>query len=258
MTWNTLIVTIEGPVGIVRLNRPAAMNALNAEMTSELSHALDAFEDDPAIGAIVLTGGDTVFAAGADIKELRDKTFADVYGEQLITRSWERAARCRKPVIAAVAGHAIGGGCELALMADIIVADETARLALPETRIGTIPGAGGTQRLTRIVGKAVAMDMILTGRPMPADEALARGVVSRVVPAGRHLAEAVEIAARLATLSRPVLMLAKEAVNQAHETHLAEGIYVERRLLYSTFATEDRREGMTAFAEKRKPAFTHR
>jgi len=258
MTWTTLIVTTEGPVGIIRLNRSAAMNALNTELTAELFRALDAFEDDPAIGAIVITGGDAVFAAGADIKELRDKSFADVFGEALITRTWERAASCRKPVIAAVAGHAIGGGFELALMADIIVADETARLALPETRIGTIPGAGGTQRLTRIVGKAISMDMIMTGRPMPADEALARGVVSRVVPAGRHIAEAVEIGARLSALSRPILMLAKEAVNQAHETHLAEGIYVERRLLYSTFATEDRREGMTAFAEKRKPAFTNR
>lgn len=181
-----------------------------------------------------------------------------MFEENLITATWEGISRLRKPVIAAVSGHAIGGGCELALMCDILIAAETARFALPETAIGVIPGAGGTQRLTRIVGKAVAMDMILSGRALSAAEALAHGLVSRVVPAGTQVAEAVALAASLAARSRPVLALAKEAVNKAYETHLQEGIYVERRLLYSTFALEDRREGMTAFAEKRPPVFRNR
>jgi enoyl-CoA hydratase len=258
MTWNTLLVSTDGPVGVIRLNRPAALNALNLELTTELSSALSAFEDDAAIGAIVLTGSDRAFAAGADIKELRDKTFADVYAEQLITRTWERAASCRKPLIAAVSGHAAGGGCELALMCDIIVAAQSAVFSLPETRIGVIPGAGGTQRLTRLVGKAVAMDMILSGREMRAEEALARGLISRTASQDSYLSEAIALARTLAERSRPIMMLAKEAVNHAYETHLAEGIYIERRLLYATFATDDRREGMAAFSEKRKPAFTNR
>lgn len=258
MTWNTLLVSSDGPVGLIRLNRPAALNALNLELTTELSAALSLFEDDPAIGAIVLTGSDRAFAAGADIKELQDKSFADVYAEQLITRTWERAARCRKPLIAAVSGHAAGGGCELALMCDIIIAADSAVFTLPETRIGVIPGAGGTQRLTRLVGKAVAMDMILSGREMRAEEALARGVISRIAPRDSYLSEAMTLAQKLAERSRPIMMLAKEAVNHAYETHLAEGIYIERRLLYATFATDDRREGMAAFAEKRKPVFTNR
>lgn len=258
MTWNTLIVSTEGAVGIVRLNRPAAMNALNAELTAELTRALDGFEDDTSIGAIVITGGDTVFAAGADIKELRDKTFADVYGDQLITRTWERAARCRKPVIAAVAGHAIGGGCELALMADIVVADETARFALPETRIGTIPGAGGTQRLTRAVGKAAAMDMVLTGRMITAGEALRLGLVSRVVPAEHYFSEALNICNELSTKSPLALRLAKEAVAKAFDTSLSEGLEYERKLFYMLFATEDQKEGMRAFLEKRSPVFAGR
>jgi enoyl-CoA hydratase len=258
MIWNTLLVSSDGPVGLIRLNRPAALNALNLELTTELSAALSLFEDDPAIGAIVLTGSDRAFAAGADIKELQDKAFADVYDEQLITRTWERAATCRKPLIAAVSGHAAGGGCELALMCDIIIAADSAVFTLPETRIGVIPGAGGTQRLTRLVGKAVAMDMILSGREMRAEEALARGVISRIAPQDSYLSEAMTLAQKLAERSRPIMMLAKEAVNHAYETHLAEGIYIERRLLYATFATDDRREGMAAFAEKRKPAFTNR
>lgn len=258
MIWNTLLVSSDGPVGLIRLNRPAALNALNLELTTELSAALSLFEDDPAIGAIVLTGSDRAFAAGADIKELQDKTFADVYAEQLITRTWERAATCRKPLIAAVSGHAAGGGCELALMCDIIIAADSAVFTLPETRIGVIPGAGGTQRLTRLVGKAVAMDMILSGREMRAEEALARGVISRIAPQDSYLSEAMTLAHKLAERSRPIMMLAKEAVNHAYESHLSEGIYIERRLLYATFATDDRREGMAAFAEKRKPAFTNR
>lgn len=258
MNFENIVVTREGRVGLITLNRPEALNALNKALTAELSTAAAEFDADPDIGAIVLTGSDRAFAAGADIKEIKDKTFAEVYDEQLITATWEGISRVRKPVIAAVSGHAIGGGCELALMCDIIVASETARFALPETGIGVIPGAGGTQRLTRIVGKAVAMDMILTGRAIDADEARSMGLVSRVVPAGTQVTEALAIANRLAALSRPVLQLAKEAVNHAYETPLQEGLYVERRLLYATFALDDRREGMNAFAEKRKPEFQNR
>lgn len=256
--YHDILVTTEGPAGLITLNRPAALNALNSRITAEISAAARAFDADPAIAAIVLTGSERAFAAGADIKELKDKTFAEVYEEQLITATWEGLMTVRKPVIAAVAGHAIGGGCELALMCDIIIAADSARFALPETAIGVIPGAGGTQRLTRIVGKAVAMDMILSGRAINAEEALARGLVSRVVPVDQEVSTALEIAAVLAKRSRPVLQLAKEAVNKAHETHLTEGIYVERRLLYATFALDDRREGMSAFAEKRKPYFQNR
>lgn len=258
MTFNTIRTSRKGAVGVIQLDRPAALNALNLELTTELGQALDAFETDSEVGAIVLTGSDTVFAAGADIGELADKTFADVYDDELITRSWERTAQCRKPVIAAVSGIALGGGFELALMCDIILASETARFGLPETGLGVIPGAGGTQRLTRIVGKSVAMDLVLSGRSMDATEALARGVISRVAPLERYLDEAIALAEHLAQRSRPVMMIAKEAVNHAMETHLAEGIYLERRLLYATFALEDRREGMTAFAEKRAPVFRHR
>lgn len=258
MAYDTILVTTDGAVGLITLNRPEALNALNSTITAEISAAAAAFDADPAIGAVVLTGSDRAFAAGADIKELKDKTFAEVFEENLITATWEGISRLRKPVIAAVSGHAIGGGCELALMCDIIIASETARFALPETAIGVIPGAGGTQRLTRIVGKAVAMDMILSGRALSAAEALAHGLVSRVVPAGTQVSAAVALAASLAARSRPVLALAKEAVNKAYDTHLQEGIYVERRLLYATFALEDRREGMTAFAEKRPPVFRNR
>ncbi|PRD37792.1 UNVERIFIED_CONTAM: echA8 [Trichonephila clavipes] len=258
MSFKSILVTTEGAVGIITLNRPEALNALNRQLTAELSEAALALDADPEIGAIVITGSERAFAAGADIKELKDKTFAEIYEEQLITATWEGLMRVRKPTIAAVSGHAIGGGCEIALMCDILIASETARFALPETAIGVIPGAGGTQRLTRIVGKAVAMDMILTGRALDATEALAMGLVSRVVPAGQQLVVATEIAAQVASRSRPVLQLAKEAVLKAYETHLQEGLYVERRLLYATFALEDRREGMTAFSEKRAPRFRHR
>ncbi|MFG1342454.1 enoyl-CoA hydratase-related protein [Xanthobacter autotrophicus] len=258
MTYETILVATDGPVGIITLNRPEALNALNRQITSELSHAAAAFDADPAIGAIVVTGSDKAFAAGADIKEIKDKTFAEVYEEQFITATWEGLSRVRKPTIAAVSGHAIGGGCELALMCDIIIAAQTARFALPETTIGIIPGAGGTQRLTRIVGKAVAMDMILTGRALSAAEAVAMGLVSRAVGEGEHLAEAIALATRIAGSSHPIIQLAKEAVNKAYETHLQEGLYVERRLLYATFALDDRREGMNAFAEKRTPHFRNR
>ncbi len=258
MSYETILTRIEGRVGIITLNRPDALNALNTQITTEISAAVDAFEADDAVGAIVVTGSDRAFAAGADIKEIQEKTFMDVFSENFITASWERIASARKPTIAAVSGHAVGGGCELAMMCDMIIASETARFALPETRIGVIPGAGGTQRLTRIVGKALAMDMILTGRTLSAAEALAHGLVSRVLPLADYLTTAIEVAGQIAASSRPIVMIAKEAVNKAYETHLAEGIHLERRLLYATFATEDRREGMRAFAEKRKPEFKNR
>jgi len=258
MRYEAILVATEGPVGIITLNRPEALNALNRQLTAELSAAVAAFDAQETIAAIVVTGSDKAFAAGADIKEMKDKTFPEVYEEQFITATWEGIARVRKPTIAAVSGHAVGGGCEIALMCDIIIASETARFSLPETRIGIIPGAGGTQRLTRIVGKPVAMDMILTGRVLTAAEALTMGLVSRVVPAGTQLAEAIATARQISESSRPILQLAKEAVNKAYETHLGEGIYIERRLLYATFATEDRREGMNAFIDKRKPRFRNR
>ena len=258
MTHNTILTRTENGVGLITLNRPQALNALNAELAREIAEAVEAFESDDSLGAIVITGSDKAFAAGADIKEIKDKTFVDVFSGQFITRNWERIAQARKPTIAAVSGHAIGGGCELALMCDIIIAAECARFSLPETRIGIIPGAGGTQRLTRAVGKALAMDMILTGRALCAEEARAAGLVARVVPDGTQVQAALDMAGQIAKGSQPILMLAKEAVNKAFETHLAEGIHLERRLLYATFATEDRREGMTAFAEKRPPQFRNR
>ncbi|MBA84180.1 enoyl-CoA hydratase-related protein [Thalassobius sp. S69A] len=256
--FSTVLTQTDGPVGIVQLNRPEALNALNQQITTELGLALDAFEADESIHVIVLTGNDRAFAAGADVKEIQHKTSSDVYEEDFITATWERAARCRKPMIAAVAGHAVGGGCELALMCDIIIAADSARFALPETRIGVIPGAGGTQRLTRIVGKAIAMDMILSGRTLSAQEALAHGLVSRISTPDSYLDDAIALAMNIAKSSRPILRLAKEAVNQAYETPLSAGIHLERRLLYATFATEDRLEGMTAFIEKRPPTFRHR
>lgn len=258
MGYNFIFTQTEDSVCVITLNRPLAHNALNSEITSELASALDDVEKDDAIGCVVLTGGDAAFAAGADIKEIKDKNFADVYGENFITQTWERISSCRKPTIAAVSGYAVGGGCELALMCDIIVASETAQFSLPETRIGVIPGAGGTQRLTRVVGKAIAMDIILSGRVMDAQEAKLHGLVSRVTSKEDYLVEAIALGKKITASSRPVIMLAKEAVNHAFETHLAEGVYMERRLLYSTFALDDRKEGMNAFFEKRKPVFNNR
>jgi len=258
MSSPTIVTRIEDGVGIITLNRPEALNALNERLTREIAETVDAWEEDDAVGAIVVTGSERAFAAGADIKEIRDKSFIDVFQEQFITRHWERIASARKPTIAAVSGHAVGGGCELAMMCDIIVAAECARFSLPETGIGIIPGAGGTQRLTRAVGKALAMDMILTGRVLTAEEARAAGLVARVVADGSQVDEAVRMAARIVRSSQPIIMLAKEAVNKAFETHLAEGVHLERRLLYATFATEDRKEGMAAFEAKRKPVFRNR
>lgn len=258
MIDSSILTEVDGAVGVVTLNRPKAMNALNNALTSQLSDALDQFEADDSIGAIVITGNQAAFAAGADIKEIREKTFTDVFSEQFITKNWERAALCRKPTIAAVSGYAVGGGFELAMMCDIIIASETAQFSLPETQVGIIPGAGGTQRLTRIAGKAIAMDMILSGRSMMAAEAKAHGLISRVSDVTSYLSDAIQLGQKIAKSSRPILMLAKEAVNHAHETHLSEGIFVERRLLYSAFATEDQKEGMDAFCEKRSPKFSNR
>src|SRR5579863_607583 len=256
--YSTILVERRGPVGIVTLNRPQALNALNAALIREVGQALDDLESDTAIGAIVLTGNDKAFAAGADIKEMADKTYMQAYAEDFITRGWEWVAQCRKPVIAAVAGFALGGGCEVAMMCDILIAADNARFGQPEINLGTMPGAGGTQRLPRFVGKAKAMDLCLTGRMMDAAEAERAGLVSRVVPADKLLAEAVAVANRIAELSQPIAMMVKESVNRAFEMTLAEGVRFERRLFHSTFATEDQKEGMAAFIAKRKPAFRNR
>ena len=253
-----ILVERREAVGIVTLNRPQAFNALNAALIAELGAALDDFEADPAIGAIVLTGSDKAFAAGADVKEMATKSYPEIYLEDFITRGWERVGQCRKPVIAAVAGFALGGGCEIAMMCDIVIAADNARFGQPEITLGTIPGAGGTQRLARFVGKAKAMDLCLTGRMMDAAEAERAGLVSRIVPAAELLSEAVKIGERAAQMSRPIAIMAKESINRAYETSLAEGIRFERRLFHATFATEDRKEGMAAFIEKRKPAFRNR
>ena len=254
----TVLVERQGAVGIVRLNRPSALNALSAQLIIELGEAFDDLEFDPTIGAIVLTGNERAFAAGADIKEMQAKTYVEAYTQDFITRGWERVAQCRKPVIAAVAGFALGGGCEVAMMCDIIIAADTAKFGQPEINLGVIPGAGGTQRLPRFVGKAKAMDLCLTGRMMDVQEAERAGLVSRIVPADKLLEEAMAVATRIASLSQPAVMMAKEAVNRAFETTLGEGVRFERRLFHSTFATEDQKEGMAAFIEKRKPAFRNR
>jgi enoyl-CoA hydratase len=258
MAYQNILVETHDAVGLIRLNRPAALNALCAALIGELGRALDAFETDDAIGAVVITGSDRAFAAGADIKEMSGRSYMDVYLSDFITDGWERITTCRKPIIAAVAGHALGGGCEVAMMCDTIIAADTAKFGQPEILLGVIPGSGGTQRLTRFVGKAKAMDMILTGRTMDAAEAERSGLVSRVVPADKLLDEALAVAKRIAQMSRPSVMIAKEAVNRAYETSLAEGVRFERRVFHSLFATEDQKEGMAAFVEKRKPKFKNR
>jgi enoyl-CoA hydratase len=257
MTYANVIVETHGGVGLIRLNRPQALNALSAALMEDLDAALEAFEADPAIGAIVLTGSEKAFAAGADIKEMQDKTFAEAFLGDFISK-WERLTRVRKPVVAAVAGFALGGGCEIAMMCDFILAADTAKFGQPEIKLGVIPGAGGTQRLTRAVGKAKAMEMILTGRMMDAVEAERSGLVSRIVPAASLVEEALKVAASIAALSRPSVFAAKEAVNRAQETTLAEGVKFERRIFHSLFATEDQKEGMRAFAEKRPAKFENR
>jgi enoyl-CoA hydratase len=257
MAYENIEVETRGHVGIVRLNRPKALNALCAALVSELGQALDEFEADDTIGCVVLTGSDKAFAAGADIKEMADKTYIGAYMEDFITEGWERVTTCRKPVIAAVAGYALGGGCELAMMCDFIIAADNAKFGQPEITLGTIPGAGGTQRLTRFVGKAKAMEMVLTGRMMDADEAERSGLVSRVVPLDELMDDAVKTADTIAGMSRPITYLAKESVNRAYETTLAEGVRFERRLFHSTFASDDQKEGMAAFIEKRQPNFNN-
>ncbi|CDM56121.1 MULTISPECIES: enoyl-CoA hydratase [Rhizobium] len=257
MAYETLIVETRGAVGLITLNRPQALNALNSTVLKELLQAYEVFQADDAVGAMVLTGSERAFAAGADIKEMQPLDYVDVYGRDLMS-GWDDVAKVRKPVIAAVSGFALGGGCELAMMCDIIIASETAKFGQPEITLGVIPGMGGSQRLTRAVGRYKAMDLILTGRMMDAAEAERAGLVSRVVAPERLLDEALEAAAKIASLSRPSVLMAKEAVNRALETTLEEGLRFERRLFHSLFSTEDQKEGMTAFIEKRKPAFKNR
>ena len=257
-SYETLIVETHETTRLIRLNRPQALNALNAQLTGELSAALDAAEDDGGIHCIVITGSERAFAAGADIKEMATKSYAEVYGEDFITKNWEKASQVRKPVIAAVAGYALGGGCELAMMCDFIIAAENARFGQPEITLGVSPGAGGTQRLTRFIGKAKAMDMVLTGRMMDVAEAERCGLVSRVVPTDKLIEEALAAARTIGAMSLNAVMLTKEMVNAAYETPLAQGVKLERRLFHSLFAFEDQKEGMAAFIEKRKPVFKGR
>lgn len=257
MAFETVLFEKKGKVGLITLNRPKALNAINAQLISELNQVLDECEADADIGAILLTGSEKAFAAGADIKEMKDKSFSDVALNDFIA-PWERLSRCRKPVVAAVSGYALGGGCELAMMCDFIIASDTARFGQPEIMLGVIPGAGGTQRLARSIGKSKAMDLCLTGRHMDAAEAERCGLVSRVVPAAELLGEALKAAEKIASFSLPAVMMAKDAVNRAFESTLAEGIRFERRIFHSLFATEDQKEGMAAFAEKRPAQFKHR
>jgi len=254
MAYSNIIVETRGAVGLITLNRPAALNALNAALIAELTTAIDGFEADDKIGCIVLTGSEKAFAAGADIKEMQSKTYMSAYKEDFIG-AWDPVARARKPVIAAVAGYALGGGCEVAMMCDFIIAADTAKFGQPEINLGVMPGAGGTQRLARFVGKAKAMDMCLTGRMMDADEANKCGLVSRVVPAEKLIEEALKVASVIASKSTVISMMTKESVNRAFETTLTEGIRFERRVFHAMFATEDQKEGMAAFVEKRKPNF---
>ena len=258
MPYENILTETRGRVGLVTLNRPKQLNALNDALMAELGDALLKFDADENIGAIVLTGNDKAFAAGADIGAMTNWSYMDVYKTDYITRNWEALKRTRKPVIAAVAGFALGGGCEIALACDIVVAADTAKFGQPEIKIGAMPGAGGSQRLPRAVGKAKAMDMILTARMMDAQEAERAGLVSRVVPADKLLDEALAVANAICEFSGPAVMMAKEAVNRAYETPLAEGILFERRMFHSLFATEDQKEGMRAFVEKRKPSFKHK
>ena len=258
MTYENILLETHGNVTLIKLNRPKALNALSPDLTRELAEALDILEADESVAVVVLTGSDKAFAAGADIKVMKDWSYMDVYKADFITVSWERIVKFRKPTIAAVAGYALGGGCELAMMCDFIIAADTAKFGQPEITIGTIPGAGGTQRLTRFVGKSKAMEMVLTGRMMDAQEAERSGLVSRVVPADQLIADALATAQKIASMSLPIVMMAKDSVNRAYEVSLNEGIHFERRLFHSTFATEDQKEGMNAFSEKRKPAFKNK
>ncbi len=257
MSYANILVESKGRVGIIRLNRPQALNALNRALIGELIQAIDAFEADDKIGCMLITGGDKAFAAGADIKEMADKTFIEAYLGNFAA-DWDHATRTRKPMVAAVAGFALGGGCELAMHCDIIIAADTAKFGQPEIKLGVIPGIGGTQRLTRAVGKAKAMDMILTGRMMDGAEAERAGLVARVVPAASLMEEAMKVADTIANMSLPSVLAGKEAINRAFESPLAEGVVFERRTFHALFATEDQKEGMKAFVEKRKPAWKNK
>jgi enoyl-CoA hydratase len=257
MSYQTIIVETKGRVGVIRLNRPQQLNALNAALKGELSQAIDAYDAGDAIGCMLITGNDKAFAAGADIKEMADKTFIGAFLGNF-TGTWDRASRARKPIVAAVAGFALGGGCELAMQCDIIIAADTAKFGQPEIKLGVIPGIGGTQRLTRAVGKAKAMEMILTGRMMDATEAERSGLVARVVPAASLMDEAMKVADTIANMSLPSVLAAKEAVNRAFESGLSEGVMFERRIFHSLFATDDQKEGMKAFVEKRKPEWKNK
>jgi len=258
MTYANIVVETRGRVGLIVLDRPKQLNALNDALMDELKGALAEFDRNETIGAIVLTGSEKAFAAGADVGAMKDWSYMDVYKTDFITRNWESLKSVRKPVIAAVAGVALGGGCELAMMCDIVVAAENARFGQPEIKLGIIPGAGGTQRLPRAIGKSKAMDLVLTGRTMDALEAERAGLVARIVAADKLLGEAIAIAATICEYSLPAVMMAKESVNRAYESSLAEGLLFERRNFHSLFATEDQKEGMQAFVAKRKPSFRHR
>lgn len=255
MNYVNILVEVRDKIGLIQLNRPKALNALNDQLMDELGDALLKFDADENIGCIVITGNEKAFAAGADIGAMADYSYMDVYKGEYITRNWEHIRRVRKPVIAAVAGYALGGGCELAMMCDFIIAADTAKFGQPEIKLGTMPGAGGTQRLPRAVSKAKAMDLCLTARMMDATEAERAGLVARVVPADKLMEESLTAAKTIAGMSLPVVMMIKESINRAYETTLAEGVQFERRLFHSTFATEDQKEGMKAFVEKRPPNF---
>jgi enoyl-CoA hydratase len=257
MTTETILVETRGRVGLVRLNRPQVLNALNLALKNELLAAVEAFDADAGIGCMLLAGSDKAFAAGADIKEMADKSYTWAFGTDF-AGDWERLTRVRKPIVAAVAGYALGGGCEVAMMCDLIIAADTAQFGQPEIKLGVIPGMGGTQRLAHAVGKAKAMDLILTGRMMDAAEAERAGLVARVVPAASLMDEAMKVAQTIAALSLPSVLSAKEAVNRAFESPLAEGLRFERRVFHALFATEDQKEGMAAFVAKRAPKFRHR
>jgi enoyl-CoA hydratase len=257
MAYETILAETRGRVGLITLNRPQALNALSAALFRDVNHALDAYERDPGIGCMVITGSEKAFAAGADIKEIAGQSYPQTYLDDLIT-TWDGVANRRKPLVAAVAGFALGGGCELAMMCDVIVAADNAKFGQPEIKLGVMPGAGGTQRLTRLIGKAKAMDLCLTGRLMDAAEAERSGLVSRVVPAAELMDVAVKVAETIASMSLPVAMMTKESVNRAYETTLAEGMRFERRVFQSTFATADQKEGMSAFLDKRPARFQNR
>jgi len=257
MTYQNIIVETKGRVGIIRLNRPQALNALNSALKAELRQAIEAFDADDGIGCMLLTGNEKAFAAGADIKEMADKTFIEAYLGNF-AGNWDGAARARKPIVAAVAGFALGGGCEVAMQCDLIIAADNAKFGQPEIKLGVIPGIGGTQRLTRAVGKAKAMDLVLTGRMMDAAEAERSGLVARVVPAASLMDEAMKVADTIANMSLPSVLAGKESVNASQETSLAEGLRFERRIFHSLFATEDQKEGMKAFVEKRPPKWKNK